>query len=160
MCATRLRSGEVTERLAPLRRKVKLLYKNSIFQGNRPTIVPSARGEAGAILRAILFRSATVGCPGLESSGMPASAGVRLRLAKLQGAQVEATFSKHERPPRERGRTWSKVRSSVGRTAGALRVCGASGFGGASFHENAGTIPNLGPFPEARRWIVGGAPTE
>ena len=38
---------------------------------------------------------------------IPASSGVRSRLARLQGRQAAATFSHTCSPPRERGRTWS-----------------------------------------------------
>ena len=43
---------------------------------------------------------------------IPASRGVRPPLLRLQGAQAVTIFSHVVRPPRERGITWSKVRSS------------------------------------------------
>ena len=43
---------------------------------------------------------------------MPASRGVRPPLVRLQRAQAVTMFSQVVRPPRERGITWSKVRSS------------------------------------------------
>ena len=44
---------------------------------------------------------------------MPLSRGTRLPLRRLQGAQAVTIFSHCVRPPRERGMTWSKVRSPV-----------------------------------------------
>ena len=43
---------------------------------------------------------------------MPASSGVRSRLARLHGRQAAATFSQMCSPPRERGMTWS-IESAV-----------------------------------------------
>src|SRR5471030_2554200 len=43
---------------------------------------------------------------------MPASCGVRPPFIRLQRAQAVTMFSQVVRPPRERGVTWSKVRSS------------------------------------------------
>ena len=42
---------------------------------------------------------------------MPASFGVRLALRRFQSLDAVTTFSQLVRPPRDRGRTWSKVRS-------------------------------------------------
>src|SRR5690348_1212191 len=56
-----------------------------------------------------------LGRTGWRSGRMPASLGVRPPLARLQGAQAVTMFSHVVRPPRERGITWSKVRSSAER---------------------------------------------
>src|SRR5689334_10766547 len=45
---------------------------------------------------------------------MPLSRGSRLPLRRLQLPQAVTTFSHVVRPPRERGTTWSKVRSWLG----------------------------------------------
>jgi len=48
---------------------------------------------------------------------MPLSRGSRLPLSKLQVEQAVTTFSHVVRPPRERGTTWSKVRSWEGKSS-------------------------------------------
>ena len=56
-----------------------------------------------------------VGCRGAARGCMLHSRGRRLPLRRLQGPQAVQTLLQVVRPPRERGTTWSKVRSWVGR---------------------------------------------
>ena len=53
------------------------------------------------------------GSVGVESSGMCASAGVRLPLRVLQELHAVTQFSHVLAPPREMGLTWSRVRESL-----------------------------------------------
>src|SRR5688500_20103751 len=48
---------------------------------------------------------------------MPTSCGRRLPLRRLQAWHAVTTFDQLVRPPRERGTTWSKVRSWVGKVS-------------------------------------------
>src|SRR4051812_49713720 len=88
------------------------------------------------------------------------SRGSRLPLRRLQGGQAATMFSQIERPPRERGMTWSTVRpdlvepqywqvqSSRARTArrGVFRRGGPRGGGGGVYHPGpARGAPRLPP---------------
>src|SRR5579864_9195310 len=55
-----------------------------------------------------------VGCTGFRRGYMPLSRGRRLPFNRLQSPQAVTTLVQIVRPPRERGITWSKVKSCDG----------------------------------------------
>ena len=75
-------------------------------------VQPALVQVVGGKRRPWSWSSYMVGRRGWRRGCMAASRGVRPPLARLQRAQAVTMFSQVVRPPRERGVTWSKVRSS------------------------------------------------
>lgn len=66
----------------------------------------------GVTRRTAQINSTPVGSDGVDRGRMCASDGVRLPLRRLHLLQAVTTLSQELSPPRDNGRTWSRVRDS------------------------------------------------